>query len=193
MLSRVTVNNGMVYVNGTLLYAAPQGSKNTATDQQSMVLEVFKLLGITYPKFYKMDLMCKWGFVCAELLLGKTDLSSIADFRKAIVMQNKSSSLLTDGHFQDSMAIIASPALFVYTLPNIVMGEIAIRHSFKGENTFFVRTSSNENPLHTYIDLLFTNNIADIVIGANLEVSYDYYDIDFFLAEKKSGADLSMR
>jgi 3-oxoacyl-[acyl-carrier-protein] synthase-1 len=31
-----------------------------------------------------------------------------------------------------------SPALFVYTLPNIVTGEIAIRHHIQGETSFYV-------------------------------------------------------
>ena len=29
------------------------------------------------------------------------------------------------------------PAVFVYTLPNVVEGEISIRHHIKGENTWF--------------------------------------------------------
>ena len=31
-----------------------------------------------------------------------------------------------------------SPSLFVYTLPNIVTGEIAIRHKFYGETCFYI-------------------------------------------------------
>src|SRR5690606_27065500 len=33
---------------------------------------------------------------------------------------------------------VASPSTFVYTLPNIAMGEISIRHQLQSENVFFI-------------------------------------------------------
>jgi hypothetical protein len=38
-----------------------------------------------------------------------------------------------DEKFEASRTELASPALFVYTLPNIMLGEICIRNQFKGE------------------------------------------------------------
>ena len=54
---------------------------------------------------------------------------------------NRSASIKND---TDYLATISdgnyypSPALFVYTLPNIVTGEIAIRHHIQGETSFYV-------------------------------------------------------
>src|SRR5207244_3795789 len=52
------------------------------------------------------------------------------------------SSLDTDRNYQNTISnkdhYLPSPALFVYTLPNIVIGEIAIKHKITGENAFFV-------------------------------------------------------
>lgn len=57
-------------------------------------------------------------------------------------MANRSASLDSDRRHQ---AIIdagdgcgASPAVFVYTLPNIMLGQVAIKHGLKGESTFCV-------------------------------------------------------
>ncbi|MEJ0079473.1 MAG: hypothetical protein WDM78_00555 [Puia sp.] len=49
----------------------------------------------------------------------------------------------------------ASPALFVYTLPNIVIGEISIRRHFKGENAFFVFKQFDGNFIEKYVRGLF--------------------------------------
>jgi hypothetical protein len=97
------------------------------------------------------------------------------------VLQNASSSLLTDRNFQHSIEKVASPALFVYTLPNIVMGEIAMRQQFKGENTFFVTDRFDPIQLQNYTEILFKNKIAEIVISGFLEVTEDSQDITFYL------------
>ena len=95
-------------------------------------------------KFYKMDNLCKLGYVAAEYLLKDTNYHPK---EIGIILANASSSLDTDCKHQ---AIIskegdkaASPAVFVYTLPNVVLGEICIRHKIQGENTFFVRRQSD--------------------------------------------------
>jgi hypothetical protein len=59
-------------------------------------------------------------------------------YATGIVLSNSNASLDADIKYYDSVANIPSPALFVYTLPNIVIGEISIKHSFKGENAFFI-------------------------------------------------------
>ena len=90
-----------------------------------------------YPKFFKMDPLSRLGFVATELLLKE---SLKADY--GILLFNRSSSLADDMVFQatiqDRNNWFPSPALFVYTLPNIVTGEIAIRNHFQTETNFMV-------------------------------------------------------
>lgn len=90
-----------------------------------------------YPKFFKMDPLSRLGFVVTELLLKE---SLKADY--GILLFNRSSSLADDMVFQatiqDRNNWFPSPALFVYTLPNIVTGEIAIRNHFQTETNFMV-------------------------------------------------------
>ena len=84
-------------------------------------------------KFYKMDNLCKLGYVAAGYLLKDTNYRPE---EIGIILANASASLDTDCRHQ---AIInkegdkaASPAVFVYTLPNVVLGEICIRHKNSG-------------------------------------------------------------
>lgn len=90
-----------------------------------------------YPKFFKMDSLARLGFVASEILLKdspKTDYG--------VLLFNRSSSLADDIAFQATIQNrsnwFPSPALFVYTLPNIVTGEIAIRNHFQTETNFMV-------------------------------------------------------
>jgi hypothetical protein len=114
--------------------------------------------------------------------LQNKQIESIDPFKRAIVLQNSSSSLKTDRNYQQSIATIASPALFVYTLPNIVMGEIAIKNNFKGENTFFVTSNSDPKQIDQYLEMLFANNIADLVVAGYMEIADSNPYISLFLA-----------
>ena len=90
-----------------------------------------------YPKFFKMDPLSRLGFVASEMLLKK---SPVADY--GVLLFNHSSSMADDMAFQATIQEkdnwFPSPALFVYTLPNIVTGEIAIRNHFQTETNFMV-------------------------------------------------------
>jgi hypothetical protein len=90
-----------------------------------------------------MDALSKLGFLTSELLLRN---NKVTDYYKpseiALLLSNRSSSLETDTEHQkmisDTENYFPSPAVFVYTLPNIVAGEIAIRNGIRGENSFLI-------------------------------------------------------
>lgn len=110
---------------------------------QKLLVEVYRRYVNNYPKFFKMDTLCKLGFIASELLLNDiegTERNSLDD--RAIIMFNHSSSYNADCHFQQTIQDVddfyPSPSVFVYTLPNIVTGEIAIRNKYFGETSFYV-------------------------------------------------------
>jgi 3-oxoacyl-[acyl-carrier-protein] synthase-1 len=90
-----------------------------------------------YPKFFKMDPLARLGFIASEMLLKECPK---ADY--GVLLFNRSSSMADDLAFQATIQShtewFPSPALFVYTLPNIVTGEIAIRNHFQTESNFMV-------------------------------------------------------
>jgi hypothetical protein len=105
--------------------------------------DAYKQLEINYPKFHKMDNLSKLGIIATEAALKGTDfLKRNSPGDVAIIMSNKASSLDTDRTYQNTIKdknhYLPSPSVFVYTLPNIVIGEIAIKHKITGENAFFV-------------------------------------------------------
>ena len=67
-----------------------------------------------YPKFFKMDMLCRLGFTAAELILkGQTPERKE---NAAIILFNRNGSLVTDRNYQQTIAdggFYPSPALFV--------------------------------------------------------------------------------
>ena len=147
--------------------------------------EIHNFTGVKYQRFYKMDNLSRLGWLAAEILLDNRFQSigySPADV--GIILSNANSSLDTDIRYHDSMENIPSPALFVYTLPNIVIGEIAIRHKIKGENAFFIFERFNAAFIEQYVSGLLNNNILQACVCGWVDVLGDNYKTVLFLVEK---------
>lgn len=102
---------------------------------------LYRSLQIDYPRFFKMDGLSKLGFLAAEMIFGGRQDRFVPGEDTAVICFNSMSSLNTDIQYQATIAagdFFPSPSLFVYTLPNIAAGEIAIRNHFLGETAFYV-------------------------------------------------------
>lgn len=120
-----------------------------AIDFVQFIKSVYKHYKISFPKFYKMDNLSKLAFITSELLLMGIDIKErFEPIDLGIVLINSSSTLDTDDRYfktiTDKSNYFPSPAVFVYTLPNIMVGEISIRNKIMGENITFVA----ENIIH---------------------------------------------
>ncbi|HNB81031.1 MAG TPA: hypothetical protein PLP34_03865 [Chitinophagaceae bacterium] len=131
--------------------------------------DAYHALDIKYPKFFKMDRMGKLGILAAYLLVKQYNTPRPDPFRSGMLFYNASASALADKAYLQSMQSIPSPALFVYTLPNIVMGELAIYLGWKGENTFFVCDDHHSNPIPTYANSIFKSDLLDEFLYACIE------------------------
>lgn len=129
-----------VMLNGNLVF----DTKN----EENTLKSAYQQLGVEYPKFYKMDVLSKMAFIGTELLLPYFPEGIDLGNDLQIIFANSSASQNTDNLFVESYEKLnnPSPSLFVYTLPNIVTGELSIRHKWYGENCFFVEDSFN--PTH---------------------------------------------
>ncbi|MBS1646975.1 MAG: hypothetical protein JST67_06510 [Bacteroidetes bacterium] len=146
--------------------------------------ELYKEMVLEYPKFYKMDSLCKAGILCAEPLLKNTDTNPSFDKQKiALVFSNKNASLQTDCAYEHTRNTFPSPSLFVYTLPNIVIGEVAIKHKITGENIFFIEPSFNAQLLYHYAEILLQEN--DLVLCAWLHITDNALDGFFYTVMKE--------
>lgn len=174
-----------VTVNGEIRF------KNSSEHSASTFLaEIYKASGISYPKFHKMDLMSRLGWMAAELTLNKTLKENLNFSETAIVLANRASSLETDRQYQNSIQnkneYFPSPAVFVYTLPNIVMGEIAIRHKITGENAFFVLDEFDANRLFDYSEMLIESGASESVLAGWVNVDGENFEALIYLVEKHS-------
>ena len=117
--------------------------------------EIYTRLGIDYRKFYKMDALSKLGFLASEILLSGSDREQPKP-DMGIIFFNRSSSLEADGKYQKTIQekdnFFPSPAEFVYTLPNIVTGEIAIRNKIHGETAMYVSYDFYSELIESAID-----------------------------------------
>ena len=120
----------------------------TTATGKSLLTELYRTYVGDYLKFHKMDGLCKLGFLASELLMRcDHDGQQTEDEQRAVILFNHSASIDTDQHYLASFLpedYFPSPSLFVYTLPNIVTGEIAIRHHLHGETSFYCLASRNE-------------------------------------------------
>ncbi len=146
----------------------------------------FDSLGIGYPKFYKMDTLSKLGFLGAEMLLKEIPLLEDYDpFQVALILSNAYGSLDTDMKYFESTKTVPSPALFVYTLPNIAAGEICIRNGIKGENAFFIWPRFDAKQMHNYVELVMAADNTQACVAGWVDVMGSHHDVFLYLAEKK--------
>ena len=128
-IHRIVLTPGNVNVDGKEVEYSEQGA--------SMLTDLYRSHVGEYPKYFKMDPLARVGFIASELLL---KVSPKEDY--SVLLFNATSSLADDIAFQETIQNhdnwFPSPALFVYTLPNIVTGEIAIRNHFQTETNFMV-------------------------------------------------------
>ena len=156
----------------------------------AFIKALYKKEAISYPKFYKMDSLSKLGFLGAEMLL--KDTAFLDRYRKeeiGIVIMNSSSSLDTDLVYnetiKDKSNYFPSPSVFVYTLPNILIGEICIRHNIKGENAFFITDQFDPGKVIESVKLLLDKDYAQACICGWVEVLGDKFESVLFLVEKE--------
>jgi hypothetical protein len=69
------------------------------------------------------------------------------------------------------------------------MGEICIRHNFKGENDFFIFERFNADFLYQQVSYLLQKNILKACICGWVEILGNHYESVLYLVEKTKGAN----
>jgi hypothetical protein len=176
------IKNNKVFVDGKLVFTDDENH-----EAKAFLKSVYRHLKPAYNKFFKMDEISKLGYICSEFLLQHVDLSSFRKEEIAVVLSNSDSTLLTDQKHQDSInegdGFFPSPSVFVYTLPNIMIGEISIRHKLRGENTFFIVENFNAEILANHINMLYLTRKAKAFIGGWVNMNHNSYEAFLFLLE----------
>lgn len=105
-------------------------SLDFSNDIEPQLTSYYQDWKVAYPKFHKMDLLSKIAMLAMHQF--NINFEKFNPYSIAMIFNNLSGSESADLHFEESRKNFASPGLFVYTLPNIFMGEIAIKYNIKG-------------------------------------------------------------
>jgi len=144
------------------------------------IKSLYKREEIDYPKFYKMDALSKLGFLTAELTLRHVNLDLYHKDKIGVVLANAAASLDTDMIYQQSISnrskYFPSPSVFVCTLPNIMIGEICIKHKLNGENTFLISEKFDSKQLFIYVNELFQHKRVEACLIGWADLLKDHVD-----------------
>jgi hypothetical protein len=176
------IKNHQIFVDGRMVFEVPE-----AGSLKEFLKLTFKHFKPGYAKFYKMDEISKLGFMAAEILLQDKPYSKRQPEDTGVVLSNAHSTLVTDNQFQESIRddqnFYPSPSVFVYTLPNIMIGEICIRHGFRGEQAFFIFENFSANFMADYINQLFLSHKIKTCIGGWVDQTQESYEAFLYLAD----------
>ena len=176
-----TISDGIICKDGLKLF------ENKEADLSSFLLSAYQHFQLSYPRFYKMDNLSKLGWLDSEILLNDTfKKESYNNEDIGVILANRNSSLDNDIRFFNSIKDCPSPSLFVYTLPNIVIGEIAIRNHFKGEHAFFIQDTFDAGFIQQQVDYMLNNDLLKACICGWVDVLGEEYNAVLFLVEKQA-------
>jgi hypothetical protein len=178
------LQNRRIWLNGAVEYLSEAGS----VDQ--LFRDMYRHYDIDYPKFFKMDNLCKLAFLSTEILLrGTILLEKYPGEEVAIILENASSSLEYDQKHVESIRdrnkYFPSPSVFVYTIPNIMVAEIAIRHKVKGEHAVFILEQFDPGLIYHYVSELFRNQQVRCCLAGWVESYGDHYQSFLFMIEEE--------
>lgn len=151
-----------------------------------------------WPKFFKMDTLSKAGFVATELLLKKIGVPRCDSEEyirsRAIVLFGSTASLCADRNYQETIQnkdnYYPSPALFVYTLPNIVTGEIAIRNHWRGETSFYVLEEPDASQMAFHLACAFQDGETESILAGWVDSRMNVdFQVFMTIIRKEDAAD----
>ena len=164
---------------------------NLSFSNSAEITEFYRSLHVDYPKFFKMDGLSKLGFLASELIFKDAENRFEPCENIAVICFNRSSSLDVDMQFQvticDNENYFPSPSLFVYTLPNIVTGEITIRNKFFGETSFYVCKEFDTKQIVRTVQNAFHDKTTTAVLVAWIEHYETKREVFMALVERGKG------
>ena len=177
----VVIGDGSVNVDGEVVFA------DENADYHVFIRDAFKAGGGQNMKFYKMDDFCKLAYVAADRLLEGIDFG---EEECGMVLSGRYGCLDTDMKHQqivDSEGDAgASPAVFVYTLPNVAAGEVSIRHHIKGENTWFWSDDRQMRDIRQYAGMMMAAQDLKYCIIGYFDSIAGKYEAVFKLLERQN-------
>lgn len=156
---KVKITQESVIVDGEMIATEKRG--------EAMLTELYRHFVGDYPKFHKMDILSKLAFISSELLLRAESKTLSETEERVVILFNASSSIVADKMFLSTIEegnYYPSPSHFVYTLPNISTGEIAIRNGYHGETSFYILPEKSDRQMDDIVGCAFLDESVKSVI-----------------------------
>ena len=185
MIRNLTILSlGRVKVNGKTLPTKEKGA--------SLPGEIYRTYMGDYPKWFKMDVLCKTGVLASHLLLHYPELRGEDPTPRedtAVVLFGKNGPIVDDKAFLETISpgnYFPSPSLFVYTLSNIVSGEIAICERFRGESNSLGLSCKDDGIIYSTILEAFQDGTLERLVCGWVDVSQkDRFEGRMLLLERR--------
>lgn len=184
--SYCSFNSEGIYKNGKPILL----NENLSFDE--FALKLYKQFKIGYSKYHKMDNLCKLAVLTSEFLLNNGQvLEDASPDEIAIILGNNSSSIISDTAHQKSIDELPSPAVFVYTLPNIMIGEMCIKYKITGENSCFQMKEFDASFFIKYVSHLFKKENYKYCITGWIDFDTNDYQAYLFLITNENSNTIS--
>ena len=174
------------FKNGSLKINGEEVFKSSGADFSTAIKKAYKSQLGDYPKFHKMDELSQLAVLASDQIL-KEGLNS-EEKNIALVFSNSASCLETDRKHQASIKdadnYYPSPSVFVYTLPNICVGEISIKHQLQSENCFIVTPEFRPKDLIIQTNYLLQSHKAEKVLCGWVNFEANNYEAFLYLVSK---------
>lgn len=147
-------------------------------------------LGIDYPRYHRVDRLSKLALLGLDIFQQKGMLLNKLPGRTGLIFSNSIASHTTDEKYvtssfiKDQIGFEKSPGLFIYTLPNIAIGEVCIRHQLNGEHVFMVSEYFDAHALAMYGYMLLTGSYVDECIICWIDESKNKIEALCFFLDK---------
>lgn len=185
--SYCTIINNTVKVNGTEVF-------NQTHVDKDFLKELYQHLIVDYTKFYKMDNLSKLGILGVEILK-KAD-PSLVHFKEdeiGVFLQSEKGCLESDVNHQSRVNEKSpSPAIFVYTLSNIVIGEISIRNKWFGESSLFIEKRGDYKTIYQFAKMQLNMNKSKACIVGCIDSYKGQHELGFAVIKQNGkGAEFT--
>ncbi len=180
-------NGAVLYQKGSCPEAAPKQTlyetvktveidpEGLSVDGQSIPLEnqgaallpeIFKKYLADGSRFFKMDLFSRLAYVGTGLL-AKDALEDCAPEDRGLLIGTLNGSVLADRKHLSTFSeeYYPSPAIFINTLPNVVLGEIAVTHQIQGETTLLMLPGLEDACLENILDATLAATQPSVLIA----------------------------
>lgn len=153
------------------------------------ITEILKKYLSDSSRFFKMDLFSRLAFVGTGLI-AKDSLDGCDPEDVALFLFTQNGSILADrkhlSTFSNPEEYYPSPAVFINTLPNVVLGEISVKNTIKGETTLVMLPERDNDVIERIVGVTLSATHPSVMIYGWVDcTAEDVYQADLIMLKNK--------